>query len=49
MTALWLALIVPWAAGAVLVVLDGRRRTVGWLAVAVLAANVAALDRKSVV
>jgi multicomponent Na+:H+ antiporter subunit D len=42
-TAVWVALIVPWAAGAVLVVLDGRRRVVGWLAVAVLAANGAAL------
>ena len=43
MTALWLALVVPWAAGVVLVVLDGRRRAVGWLAVAALAANLAAL------
>jgi multicomponent Na+:H+ antiporter subunit D len=42
-TAAWVALIVPWAAGAVLVVLDGRRRVVGWLAVAALAANLAAL------
>jgi multicomponent Na+:H+ antiporter subunit D len=42
-TAVWIALIVPWAAGAVLVLLDGRRRVVGWLAVAALAANVAAL------
>ena len=43
MTAVWVALIVPWAAGAVLVLFDGRRRVVGWLAVAALAANVAAL------
>jgi multicomponent Na+:H+ antiporter subunit D len=43
MTALWIALIAPWAAGAVLVVLDGRRRLVGWLAVTVLVANLAAL------
>ena len=43
MTAVWVALIVPWAAGAALVLSDGRRRVVGWLAVAVLAANVAAL------
>jgi multicomponent Na+:H+ antiporter subunit D len=42
-TALWAALFVPWAAGAVLVVLDGRRRVVGWLAVAALTANLAAL------
>jgi multicomponent Na+:H+ antiporter subunit D len=42
-TGLWVALIVPWAAGAVLVIVDGRRRVVGWLAVAVLGANVAAL------
>src|SRR5689334_14228548 len=43
MTALALALVIPWAAGIVLVLLDGRRRLVGWVAVAVLAANVAAL------
>ena len=43
MTFLVLALIVPWAGGAVLVLLDGRRRRVGWVAVALLAANVAAL------
>jgi multicomponent Na+:H+ antiporter subunit D len=34
---------VPWAAGAVLVVLDGRRRVVGGVAIAVLVVNVAAL------
>ena len=43
MTAVWVALIVPWAAGATLVLFDGRRRWVGWLAVAVLVVNVAAL------
>ena len=43
MTLLAVSLLVPWAAGAVLVVLDGRRRAVGWLAVAALAANGAAL------
>jgi multicomponent Na+:H+ antiporter subunit D len=43
MTALSLALVIPWAAGAVLVLLDGRRRSVGWLAVAALVANLAAL------
>jgi multicomponent Na+:H+ antiporter subunit D len=41
--AVWAALIVPWAAGAVLVLFDGRRRVIGWLAVAALAVNVAAL------
>jgi multicomponent Na+:H+ antiporter subunit D len=43
MTAAALALVIPWAAGIVLALLDGRRRPVGWLAVAVLAANLAAL------
>ena len=33
------ALLVPWAAGTVLVVLDGRRRTVGLVAVAALGAT----------
>jgi multicomponent Na+:H+ antiporter subunit D len=42
-TALSVSLVLPWAAGAVLVLLDGRRRWVGWLATAALAANVAAL------
>jgi multicomponent Na+:H+ antiporter subunit D len=41
--ALVLSLLVPWAAGAVLVLLDGRRRAVGWVAVGALVANVAAL------
>ena len=43
MTALSLALVIPWATGVVLVLLDGRRRLVGWLAVAALAANLTAL------
>ena len=43
MTALVLALIIPWAAGIVLALLDGRRRPVGWLAVLALAANLVAL------
>ena len=43
MTALALALFVPWAAGVVLVALDGRRRIVGWLAVGALAAQIGAL------
>jgi multicomponent Na+:H+ antiporter subunit D len=41
--ALVIALVAPWAAGAVLVLLDGRRRGVGWLAVGALLVNVAAL------
>ena len=43
MTALALALAVPWAAGVLLVPLDGRRRVVGWLAVGALAAQLVAL------
>ncbi len=43
MTALMVALLVPWAAGAVLVLMDGRRPVVGWIAVAALLANVGAL------
>jgi len=42
-TALSLSLVVPWAAGAVLVLFDGRRTWIGWLAVAALGGNVAAL------
>jgi len=41
MTVLALSLLVPWAAGTVLVLLDGRRRVVAWAAVAALAANLA--------
>jgi multicomponent Na+:H+ antiporter subunit D len=43
MTALFVAVLIPWAAGAVLILLDGRRAWVGWLAVAVLAANLVTL------
>jgi len=42
-TALSLSLVVPWAAGLVLALLDGRRRVVGWAAVAALAVNLGAL------
>jgi len=42
-TALALALSVPWAAGVVLVALDGRRRIVGWLAVGAAAAHIGAV------
>jgi multicomponent Na+:H+ antiporter subunit D len=42
-TAVWVALVVPWAAGITVVILDGRRRAVGWVAVACLAVNLAAL------
>jgi multicomponent Na+:H+ antiporter subunit D len=42
-TALVTALVVPWAVGAVLVLLDGRRALVGWLAVGALAGNLVAL------
>jgi multicomponent Na+:H+ antiporter subunit D len=43
MTALAVALVLPWAAGLLLALLDGRRRLVGWLAVAALLLNIAAL------
>jgi multicomponent Na+:H+ antiporter subunit D len=43
MTALAIALVAPWGVGAVLILLDGRRRAVGWAAVAVLLANLVAL------
>src|SRR4029078_13040343 len=43
MPALSLALLLPWAAGIVLALLDGRRPLVGWLAVGVLATNLGAL------
>ncbi|HEX7346005.1 MAG TPA: proton-conducting transporter membrane subunit, partial [Candidatus Limnocylindrales bacterium] len=43
MTAMAVALLLPWAAGAALLVLDGRRGAVGWVAVAVLAATFASL------
>ncbi len=43
MTVLAIALLIPWAAGVALVVLDGRRGPVGWLAVAALAGTFASL------
>ncbi len=43
MTAVALALFIPWAAGGALLVLDGRRPSVGWAAVAALVATVACL------
>jgi multicomponent Na+:H+ antiporter subunit D len=43
MTVLTLALVVPWAGGVVIVLCDGRRRAVGWLAVTMLAANLVLL------
>ena len=43
MTALSLSLVVPWAAGLLLTLLDGRRRVIGWTAVAALAVNLGAL------
>jgi multicomponent Na+:H+ antiporter subunit D len=43
MTALALSLLVPWAAGVVLVILDGRRAVVGWLAVGALVGTFASL------
>jgi len=42
-TVLSLSLVVPWAAGIVLAALDGRRPRVGWVAVAILAANLGLL------
>ena len=43
MTALALSLVVPWAVGAVLLMVDGRRAAVGWSAVAALTATLAGL------
>jgi multicomponent Na+:H+ antiporter subunit D len=43
-TALMIALLAPWAAGAVLVLLDARRRWVGWAAVIGLSINLGALS-----
>lgn len=43
MTLLSLALLIPWAAGIVLVAIDGRRPLVGWAAVASLSATLVAL------
>jgi multicomponent Na+:H+ antiporter subunit D len=38
-----LSLLIPWAVGAVVVALDGRRRLVGWFTIAALAAHLGAL------
>src|SRR4029079_13229165 len=43
MIALSVALVIPWASGIVLVLCDARRRAVGWIAAAAIAANLAAL------
>src|SRR3712207_3554247 len=43
MLSLSLSLLLPWASGALLAALDGRRRVVAWLAVASLAASLAML------
>lgn len=40
MMALGLALLIPWASGVLLLVLDARHRVVGWLAIGALAATV---------
>lgn len=48
MTAMVIALLVPWATGAALLMLDGRRGLVGWLAVGVLVATFASLVTVSV-
>ena len=44
MTALAMSLVIPWAAGAVLLMIDGRRAAVGWAAVAALAATLIVLS-----
>jgi multicomponent Na+:H+ antiporter subunit D len=41
--ALTLSLLIPWALGVLLLLLDGRRRLVGWIAVLALLGNLAAL------
>ncbi len=43
MIALSLALLIPWAVGVVLLLADGRRRLVGWVAVAAMVGNMIAL------
>ena len=37
MTALAISLVIPWAVGTVLLMVDGRRTAVGWAAVVALA------------
>ena len=43
MTMLSIALVIPWIVGVILMVLDGRRRVVGWLAIAALGATLVSL------
>lgn len=43
MTTLTLALLIPWVVGVALLLADGRRRAWGWLAVAAVVGNLAAL------
>lgn len=43
MTTLVLALLIPWVIGVLLLLADGRRKTYGWLSVAAVAGNLAAL------
>ena len=43
MTPLLLSLLIPWVTGVLLLLADGRRRYVGWIGVAALAGNLAAL------
>jgi multicomponent Na+:H+ antiporter subunit D len=43
MTAMAIALLLPWAGGVVLLVLDGRRGAIGWLAIVLLIATFASL------
>jgi multicomponent Na+:H+ antiporter subunit D len=43
MTAAWIALVVPWAFGIAIAIVDSRRRAVGWLTVGLLAVNFVAL------
>lgn len=43
MTALTLSLLIPWVVGVVLLLFDGRRQLIGWIAVGALLGNLAAL------
>jgi multicomponent Na+:H+ antiporter subunit D len=43
MTAAWIALVIPWAAGIVIAITDGRRRAIGLLTVGLLVVNFTAL------
>lgn len=48
MTALSLSLVLPWSTGIVLLLLDGRRRAVGWVGAVAVAGNLALLAWLSV-